>query len=156
MTEPPLLTKKIYNHDTDCVGVVYYANYLKYFEEGRCEFFAGLGCSLADLAHQGFLFVVAKTEVEYKAPARYQEIVTIGTRLAEVRNASLRFVQEVRRGETLLVRAKTFTVCISPRFKPVPLPPDIRKILVSAATPDECTTVGRKACNERRGTNNVQ
>jgi acyl-CoA thioester hydrolase len=57
------LEKKIYYHDTDCGGVVYYANYLKYLEEGRTEFCVSNGIDIKGLAEKSVYFVVARTEI---------------------------------------------------------------------------------------------
>ncbi|HPP13356.1 MAG TPA: hotdog domain-containing protein, partial [bacterium] len=70
MTEdrPFRLNKTVYYHDTDAGGVVYYASYLKHLEEARTEFFRSLGIDLKKLAQQDTYFVVARIEVDFKAP----------------------------------------------------------------------------------------
>ncbi|MBD3245956.1 MAG: 4-hydroxybenzoyl-CoA thioesterase, partial [Candidatus Omnitrophica bacterium] len=65
------MKKRIYYHDTDCEGVVYYANYLKYFEEARTEHLDGCGVTLRTLHDSRILFAVKETSVRYYAPARY-------------------------------------------------------------------------------------
>ena len=124
------LEKIIYYHDTDCGGVVYYANYLKYLEEGRTEFLRSGGISLKELTDKNIFFVVANLEVAYKSSARYQDKIQIFTEIEEVKTASIRYGQTIKKGETTLVEAKTTVVCISSEFKPKPLPPDIKKILL--------------------------
>lgn len=111
------ISKKIYYHDTDCGGVVYYANYLKYFEEARTEFFQSRGLDLLTIAEKGFLFAVKSLNISYKYPARYGQVVEIKTDLAKVKSASLLFIQSVEVKEILLVTAETKIACISKDFK---------------------------------------
>jgi len=85
------MKKNIFYHDTDCGSVVYYANYLKYFEEARTEFFAQKGLSIKDLSERGVLFVVARQEIDYKFPAFYADTLEIKTRISEVGAAKIVF-----------------------------------------------------------------
>jgi YbgC/YbaW family acyl-CoA thioester hydrolase len=62
---------RIYYHHTDCGGVVYYANYLKFLEEARTQFMEGKGVFIKDLIKQGVLFVVCRQEIDYKSQALY-------------------------------------------------------------------------------------
>ncbi|MDH4251480.1 MAG: YbgC/FadM family acyl-CoA thioesterase, partial [Nitrospira sp.] len=64
---------RVYYEDTDCGGVVYYANYLKYFERARTHYLEDRGLSVAGLMAEGTVFVVVHTEVHYRLPARYGE-----------------------------------------------------------------------------------
>jgi acyl-CoA thioester hydrolase len=123
------LEKKIYYHDTDCGGVVYYANYLKYLEEARSEFFLERGISLKDLAAQGVYFVVAHTQLDYKSPARYQDIIKVDTAIDKVGRCSLDFNQDISRQDVVLVLARTTLVCVNKEFKPIPLPEGAREKL---------------------------
>jgi tol-pal system-associated acyl-CoA thioesterase len=123
------IEKKIYYHDTDCGGVVYYANYLKYLEEARTEFLVSRGIELPKLAEKDLFFVVARVEIDYKSPARYQERLTVSARVAEAKMATVKFYQEIRRGETLIAKATTSLVCVGRDFKPVAVPEEIKKAL---------------------------
>ncbi len=123
------ITKKIYYHDTDCGQVVYYANYLKYLEEARTEFMRDKGFDLGSLAQAGTWFVVRRVEIDYKAPARYGEVLTIQTELKEARNVSLVFSQKVNRTDTLLVEAVTQLVCVNTSFQPTVIPETLRQSL---------------------------
>ncbi|MGE3151468.1 MAG: acyl-CoA thioesterase [Nitrospiraceae bacterium] len=87
---------RIYYEDTDCGGVVYYANYLKYFERARTHYLESRGISVTELLQQGTQFVVVHAELDCRAPARYGETLTIETRLAEVTRASLTFAHVIR------------------------------------------------------------
>ena len=87
---------KIYYEYTDCGGVVYYANYLKYFERARTEYLEACGYSVAGLMEQGVVFVVVRAEVEYCSPARYGELLVIDTKVSDVTRAALTFSHVVR------------------------------------------------------------
>ncbi|UCC94710.1 MAG: YbgC/FadM family acyl-CoA thioesterase [Candidatus Omnitrophota bacterium] len=123
------MTKKIYYHDTDCGGVVYYANYLKYFEEARTEFLRTKGLDIKKLSEEGILFVVKKVEIDYKSPARYGDTIEIITELSRLRNVSLEFTQQTTKEGTVLNLAKTILVCIGKDFLPRPLPDAIISLL---------------------------
>lgn len=87
---------KIYYEDTDCGGVVYYANYLKYFERARTHYLEDRGLSVPELMQAGRVFVVVHAEVEYRAPAYYGETLDIETIIAEMSPASITFAHVVR------------------------------------------------------------
>jgi len=123
------IEKRIYYHDTDCGGVVYYANYLKHLEEARTEYFLSKGIELPQLASKGVFFVVAKVEIEYKSPARYQDTIKILTRIEKTKFSAMQFFQRIVRNGTTIVEAYTTLVCIDKDFKPIPIPEEIKKIL---------------------------
>lgn len=116
------IEKKIYYHDTDCGGVVYYANYLKYFEEARTEYLLSKGLDLKKLAQTEILFVVNKVEVKYHSPARYGEHIRVYTTIKHLRHTSIIFHQMVKREDVLLVEADTQLVCVDKEFKPRIIP----------------------------------
>jgi len=122
------MKKNIYYHDTDCGGVVYYANYLKYLEEARTEYFAQRGMPIKSLAEKGILFVVARQEIDYKYPAVYGDILEIKTRVAEMSAVKIVFEHETcNQDKQLINRAKTILVCVDNHFKPKAFPEEIRK-----------------------------
>ena len=116
------MSKRIYYHDTDCGGVVYYANYLKYFEEARTEYMRHKGLDIKELAQKGVLFVVRRVEIDYKSPARYGDELLVLTDAPLTRSVSLNFSQQIKRSEELLVSAKTQLVCVDLNFKPSVIP----------------------------------
>jgi acyl-CoA thioester hydrolase len=121
---------KIYYHDTDSGGVVYYANYLKFLEEARTEFFAERGIKIKDLAQDGTLFVVARQEIDYKAPAFYGDILEVKTWVSGSSTAKIEFSAEIRNQENKLISlAKTILVCVGSDLRPKPLPEEIRQRL---------------------------
>ena len=79
---------KIYYEDTGCGGVVYYANYLKYFERARTDYLETRGISVAELMSTGTLFVVVHAEVAYRSAARYGDTIAIDSAVTDVGLAS--------------------------------------------------------------------
>ncbi len=108
------INKKVYYHDTDCGGIVYYANYLKYFEEARTEFFLSRGI---ELTGGDFFFVVKSLNISYRRPARYGQVIEVKTDLVQVKNASLLFNQTVELENIILVSAETKIACINKNFQ---------------------------------------
>jgi acyl-CoA thioester hydrolase len=99
--------------DTDQMGFVYYANYLRFFESGRNEYLRARGAPYREVeAELGIRLPVVEAKVHYKAPARYDDLLVVETVLAQVRRASARFEYVVRRGEELLVTGHTVHACI--------------------------------------------
>lgn len=123
------IKKKVYYHDTDCGGVVYYANYLKYFEEARTEYFLSKGVDLRKCIKSDFFFVVANVEIKYKKGARYGDKILVTTKIEKIKSASIEFLHEVKKDESLLVECKTTLVCVDPNFRPKAIPDDILVLL---------------------------
>ncbi len=99
--------------DTDQMGVVYYANYLRFFEAARNEFLRAKGLRYRDFeAEHGLLLPVTEVAVQYKQPARYDDVVTVEISLTEVRRASARFGYRVLRGEEHLAAGHTVHACV--------------------------------------------
>ncbi|MFQ3574408.1 MAG: YbgC/FadM family acyl-CoA thioesterase [Thermodesulfovibrionales bacterium] len=128
MTEH-IYEKVLYYHDTDCAGVVYYANYLKYLEEARTEILISKGINPQKLALDGIGFAVAKVEIEYKNPARYQDRIIVKTNILKTKLSTIIFKQSVLRGDTLLANALVTVVFVGKDFKPIPIPEDIKKAI---------------------------
>lgn len=87
---------KIYYEDTDCGGVVYYANYLKYFERARTHYLEERGLSVSGLMNHGTVFVVVHAELDYRSPARYGDTLLIDTVLSDMSAASFTFTHVVK------------------------------------------------------------
>jgi acyl-CoA thioester hydrolase len=99
--------------DTDQMGVVYYANYLRFFEASRNEFIRAKGLRYRDFeAEYGLRLPVIEAHVSYKQPARYDDVVTVEISLGEVRRASARFDYRLLRGEELLATGHTMHACV--------------------------------------------
>ena len=91
---------KIYYEDTDCGGVVYYGNYLKYFERARTEYLEERGLSVAGLMKEGTVFVVVHAEVDYRSPARYGDWLVIETVISDTTAASFTFSHVIKERES--------------------------------------------------------
>ena len=91
---------RIYYEDTDCGGVVYYANYLKYFERARTQYLEERGLSVSGLMKAGTVFVVVHAEVDYRSPARYGDRLVIETVVSDRTAASFTFSHVIREWES--------------------------------------------------------
>jgi len=91
---------RIYYEDTDCGGMVYYANYLKYFERARTQYLEERGLSVAGFMKEGTMFVVVHAEVDYRSPARYGDRLIIETIVSDVTAASFSFSHVIRERES--------------------------------------------------------
>ncbi len=121
---------KIYYHDTDCGGVVYYANYLKYLEEARSEYFEERGLIIKDMLKDGIDFVVARQEIDYKAPSFYGDTLEVKTRVTEASLTRVNFEYDiVKDSGQLVASAKTIIVFVDKTLKPKRIPQDILKKL---------------------------
>jgi acyl-CoA thioester hydrolase len=126
-----VLRVRIYYEDTDCGGVVYYANYLRYFERARTEFLEDKGVDLRKLMGEGITFVVAETSVKYLAPGRYGDILSVETRVEKAGPASIVFGHRVLREETgeHLATAIVRLGCVGQDMKPARLRSDIMEAI---------------------------
>lgn len=91
---------KISYHDTDCYGVVWHGNFLKYFEEARCDFCDKCDINLQQLEREGNVFPVAELNIKYKKPAKIFDMVVILTRVKNMGAASIVFEHTVKNEET--------------------------------------------------------
>ena len=99
--------------DTDQMGVVYYGNYLRFFEAARSDFLRDKGARWRDVERtHGVYLPVVEAKVNYKRPAFYDDLLVIETMLAELGHASLRFEYRVLRGDDLLATGHTVHACV--------------------------------------------
>jgi len=121
--------------DTDQMGVVYYANYLRYFEAGRTEFLRAKGLTYRDFEERERLALpVVEAGVSYHAPARYDDLLGVEIRLVEARRASARFAYEVLRGETRVATGFTVHACVDLEGKVRRMPRELLDRLVVGET----------------------
>lgn len=121
---------RVYYEDTDLAGVVYYANYLKFIERGRTDALRDFGIDQGEMKRDlGLVFVVTRVAVDYLAPARFDDLLEVTTEVTRLRGASVEMGQEVRRGETPLVRAAVTVACMDANGRPQRLPDQVRKAL---------------------------
>jgi acyl-CoA thioester hydrolase len=107
---------RVYYEDTDFTGVVYHANYLRYFERGRSDFLRLAGFSHAELfaREDPLAFVVTRMEIDFRSPARIDDALIVRTTYDQARGPRLSISQRILRGETLIAAAQVTTACISP------------------------------------------
>jgi acyl-CoA thioester hydrolase len=122
--------------DTDQMGVVYYANYLRYFEAARNEFIRAKGLRYRDFeASYGLRLPVAEAGVSYKSPARYDDVITVEIVLAEARRASARFDYRILRGDDLLATGFTVHACIDLEGRVQRMPKELLERLSAGESP---------------------
>ena len=133
---------KIYYEDTDCGGVVYYANYLKYFERARTEYLASHGLSVAELQTQGTMFLVTHAEVFYRSSAHYGETLHIDTTVSTSRKTALLFSHIIREqhSQRLVVEGSATLVTVDSQGK-------VRRVLPSIL---EALPMTRNTTSERQ------
>lgn len=125
---------RVYYEDTDAGGVVYYANYLRFFERARTEWLRTLGFEQdALLRDAGVVFAVRRVEVDYLRPARFNDLLAVQARVAERGRASLVFEQEIRRDGEVLCRGLVKVACLdAASFRPAPIPQAVLEVLPNA------------------------
>ena len=123
--------------DTDQMGVVYYANYLRFFEAGRNEYIRAHGLRYRDFEERfGLRLPVAEASVSYRAPARYDDVVAVETSIAELRRASARFEYRIVRGAELLATGHTVHACVDLDGRIRRLPQELLERLADGAAAD--------------------
>ena len=122
---------RVYYEDTDAGGIVFYANYLKFFERARTEWLRACGVDQRRLAEEtGVLFVVRSTALDYRLPARLDDVVTTASRIEKLGRASVDFVQEAWRENTLLATGSIRVACVeSAGMRPAPIPAPVHEAL---------------------------
>ncbi|WP_010496151.1 acyl-CoA thioesterase [Paenibacillus elgii] len=118
-------TLRVRYQETDQMGVVYHANYLNWFEVGRTEMIRELGLPYQALETRGLLLPVIEADLKFRSPARYDDLVTINTKIVELTSLRIRFAYEIKRGEELLVTGGTQHVWLNQDWKPVRIDRDV-------------------------------
>ena len=123
------LALRVYWEDTDAAGIVFYANFLKFFERARTEWLRHLGFD-----HQWLLrnhrvvFIVTAIAVDFHKPARLDDTLAVSVQLESLGKARCVFAQEIRREDDLLVKAKVTVACVTgDQFRPVEVPEPLRR-----------------------------
>ena len=120
------LVQRVYYEDTDFSGVVYHARYLHFLERGRTDYLRLLGVEQGSLIleedREGLVFVVHRMEIDFKAPARMDDILTILTSTEKAGGAKMILNQEIRRGEQVLIAARVIIAVINAAGRPRRLP----------------------------------
>ena len=122
---------RVYYEDTDSGGVVYYANYLKFFERARTEWLRNFGLNQDKLAQEeGLIFVVRRAELEFERPARLDDLLELTVEPLKLARVYVQLAQEARRGAEVLARAEIQVACLTRHnFKPAAIPQFIRDVL---------------------------
>ena len=128
------MTIRVYYEDTDFGGVVYYANYLKFIERGRTEALRAMGVDQVALKAEGKVFVVRRANVDWLAPARFDDVLTVRTAPSWVKRASAAMRQEVWRGPDKLLEAEVTIACMDLEGRPARLPEAVRSGLTAFST----------------------
>ena len=126
------MEKRIFYHDTDAGGVVYYGNYLKYLEEARTESLEKKGLSVEAFKKRGLLYAVRKCTITYRSPARYGDVLICEATLKKVTAVQLVFDQKIydKKTQRLVVEAEVTLVSLNKEFKPTQIPEDLKAQLL--------------------------
>jgi acyl-CoA thioester hydrolase len=118
---------RVYYEDTDAGGVVYYANYLKYFERGRTEYLRSFGFEQDELINnQGIIFAVRAVTIDYIKPARFNQLLHVNTKITAIKKVSLEFNQQINHDNHLLVTGDVRIACLDANtLKPTAIPKNI-------------------------------
>jgi acyl-CoA thioester hydrolase len=106
------ITLRVRYPEVDGMGYLHHSRYLQYFEMGRVELLRSLGHSYADLERDGVFFVVVKAEIRYKAPARYDDELTLTTRVVKQTHVRYDHAYVLKRGDTILAEGTTTIACV--------------------------------------------
>ena len=112
--------------EVDAMGYLHHSRYLQYFEMGRVELLRAHGFSYADLERAGVFFVVAKAELKYKAPARYDELLQLTTRVVRQTFVKYEHAYVLRRGPTVLAEGTTTIACVGRDGQVMAIPESMR------------------------------
>lgn len=119
---------KVYYEDTDCLGIVYYANYLKFMERGRTEFLAAHGKSVADWNKEGYLLVVHSVQATFRRAATLGDLLDVVSSFALSSRYRGVFRQRIERHGDLVVDAEIEIVCLDTDQQLVSFPADLQAL----------------------------
>ncbi|MDM9620155.1 tol-pal system-associated acyl-CoA thioesterase [Rhizobium sp. AC44/96] len=132
------LLQRVYYEDTDFSGLVYHARYLHFLERGRTDYLRCLGVEQRELItadEEGLVFVVHRMEIDFKSPARMDDILTVLTHTEKAGGAKMVLTQEIRRGDTLLIAAKVIIAVINASGRPRRLPETLAEKFLEGGQP---------------------
>ncbi len=116
---------RVYYEDTDAGGVVFYANYLKFFERARTEMLRNLGVEQDQLIkEQQLIFVVRSVQVDYLKPAHFNEQLNVSATIVQIKRASLSFEQLITRDNSLLCKGNVRIACLDAKLMKPKIIPD--------------------------------
>jgi len=122
---------RVYYEDTDAGGVVFYANYLKFFERARTEMLRAMGYEQDELiVNEGIIFVVRSVHVEYLRSARFNEQIQVSAEVTFAKKASLTFEQLITRGDVVLCTSIIRIACLDAlTLRPKAIPENLLELL---------------------------
>ena len=112
--------------EVDAMGYLHHSRFLQYFEMGRIELLRSLGYSYASLEKRGVFFVVIKIECRYKQPARYDEDLSLTTRVTRQSHVRIDHAYELRRGDALLAEGTSTIACVGRDGQLMQIPQELR------------------------------
>ncbi|MFT6593262.1 MAG: tol-pal system-associated acyl-CoA thioesterase [Zhongshania sp.] len=121
---------RVYMEDTDAGGIVFYVNYLKFFERARTEYMRALGFHKAAFIDESLMFVVTSLTTKYLRPAKLDEQLIVTATVIAAAKASLSFEQQVYRGNEVLCKAQVSLACVDKvTLKPKRIPEALLSVL---------------------------
>ncbi|MFK3619275.1 tol-pal system-associated acyl-CoA thioesterase [Pasteurella multocida] len=124
---------RVYYEDTDAGGVVYHARYLHFFERARTEYLRCTGFSQHTLLNeQQLAFVVKTMNIDYRYPAKLDNLLIVETLVTELKGASIFFTQRLKKEEQILCEATVKVACVDlGKMKPIAIPAEMKAVLVN-------------------------
>ena len=122
------ITIRVRYPECDPMGYLHHSIFLQYFEMGRVELLRSFGHSYADMERDGVFFVVVKVDVRFKAPARYDEELTLTTRVTRQTHVRIDHAYELQRGDTLIAEATSTIACVDRAGKICQIPEYLAKL----------------------------
>lgn len=131
---PHRLELRVYWEDTDASGIVYHASYVRFAERARTELLRSLGFAQGEmLAATGVAFAVRTMTVDFRRPARLDDLLAVETRVTAVAGATVGLAQDVRHGDAVLVALTLTLACVRRDGRPARIPPQIRESFAALA-----------------------
>lgn len=134
-----MFTTRIYYQDTDAGGVVYYANYLRFFEKSWYEYLLSIGISLPEWEKNGTYVLIKNVFLDLIEKLQYGDTISVATQIKEVRNAYFILSHTISRDNKITTKGETKMVCVNPRGRPKRMPGDFKatllRHLITSSTP---------------------
>ncbi|HOF57022.1 MAG TPA: thioesterase family protein [Syntrophorhabdaceae bacterium] len=136
--ERSMYTTRIYYQDTDAGGVVYFANYLKFFEKSWFEYLFSIGISIPEWERQDTYIIIRNVTLELLEKLRYGDTIQVITSITEVRNAYFILSHTVNKDGKTITKGETKMVCINGKGKPKRIPEEFKDHLLANTAPVSC------------------